>query len=300
MFVMYFFSVIVAVFSLFCGGLFATEGKTVYVYDYEVKGRTVQKTQSLTEDSQGFHLRMEGDDGGVEVDFRPTETRRFFSFSPNEGKTHEILREGDRLTVFTGKERKLVRQYNPKAPWIQDFNFGLKDFVQSPQKRELNFCIVRPSDLSLHDMRAEKGEVKEMTFGDQQKQVLEVVIRLRGAVKKFLWKADLLFDAETGDLLQYKANDGPLTSMQIRTLISKQIEQMGAEPPSEKAQFLETVPVSDHVVEEGDVAKKTQLVKGQEGQEGPGQSLPSSQSTFSEENSEGGDLSSIGEKARAE
>lgn len=269
MFVMYFFSVIVAVFSLFCGGLFATEDKAVYVYDYEVKGRTVQKTQSLTEDSQGLHLRMKEDDGNVEVDFCPEGTQRFYSFSPDEEKTHEILREGDCLTVFTGKERKLVRRYNiSRGPWIQDFNFGFKEFVQSPQKRELDFCIVRPSDYSLHDMRAEKGEVRQMAFGDQQKQVLEVVVRLRGGLKKFLWKADLLFDAETGDLLQYKANEGPWTSMQTRTLISKQVEQAGAEPsPGTTQSLTTTVPVSDHVAEGESVAKKTQLVKEQEEKE---------------------------------
>ena len=71
-------------------------------------------------------------------------------------------------------------------------------------------------------MQASKEGTERVKFNEKcgKREVLKVKISLTG-FKKIFWKAELWFDQETGDLLKYRANEGPNTPTSTITLFSK-------------------------------------------------------------------------------
>lgn len=107
-----------------------------------------------------------------------------------------------------GKDKILSHKIGDK-PWLQEFNFGLQNFIKQKTK-VLEFYIIYPKDLSMQEMVVTKEIVEEIEVAGKKQQAQKVKITLTGFKKQF-WKAQAWFDLTTGLLVQYRANEGPRT-----------------------------------------------------------------------------------------
>jgi len=181
------------------------------LYETVTKGESIKTVWNLekTENKMQIKGLKKGKDVNMEcsADFR----LESYEEKTSESKFFSIAKLGPCLIVKNtdkGKERTLSHKIG-KMPWIQDFTFGFQDFVRS-EKKSCEFCIVYPKDLALHEMIATKEGEEEVKIGEKKYKVQRVKITLTGFKKQF-WKANALFDKETGILVQYRANEGPRT-----------------------------------------------------------------------------------------
>ncbi len=152
----------------------------------------------------------------------PFDTRSFSYQSKDREKAYYIDRNGPCLIAkkiengqVTQKKFDIGSQF-----WIQEFDFSIRDFVLS-NDHSIKFYTVHPTRLSLHHMVAIKSNALDrVTIQGKSRDALRIKVTLVG-IKKMMWKADLWFDPETGDLLKYVANEGPNTPTSVISLFSK-------------------------------------------------------------------------------
>lgn len=106
--------------------------------------------------------------------------------------------------------------------WVQEFDFSFKPFILS-ETTEFKFSIVHPKKLNLHEMIATKQGFDQVEINEKVFKAQKVKVTLRG-FKKMFWHADLWYEQGTGDLLMYKANEGPNTPTSVITLFAKQFD----------------------------------------------------------------------------
>lgn len=212
--------------SLFLSPLVAKETATpkkTYVYDKEVNGSVSKTTWTVEEKEKNLHIQGKGDSGETLVITSPPLNTQSFSYqSKNKKNEYYIHREGSQLYArLTKDDKKIQKEFNiGKDLWIQEFDFTLSPFILS-EHVTLNFQIVNPKDLSLHEMvltkltKGEQVEINGKTYG-----AVKTKMTLTG-FKKMFWKAELWFDEKTGDLIRYSANEGPNTPTSVITLFSK-------------------------------------------------------------------------------
>ncbi|NNM43854.1 MAG: hypothetical protein HKM07_05880 [Chlamydiae bacterium] len=202
----------------------APKPKYSYVYNEDVEGYELQ-TKWLVEVSQK----------GLEIEGFNTIAKTFiacasdyalekFIYKTNTGNFQYVLqRDGDTLHVEGNPEgKKKVKSHEiGETPWLQEFGFGLRSFLESDEKN-YKFCIVNPKDLGVVKMLAMKKKIETITVNDKEFKAQRIYVTLQGWKKAF-WKADVWYDAESHDLLLYKANQGPNTPFTIVTLLSKQM-----------------------------------------------------------------------------
>jgi len=113
-----------------------------------------------------------------------------------EGNTIQVTgRSGDkavdkRLTVGDG------------LPWFQSLYYALSRFVQGEQK-QVEFWMIRPDNLSLVKLRAEKESVAIIRLNGSEERTQKVKLSATGLLK-YIWHGYYWYRKEDGVLLQYK------------------------------------------------------------------------------------------------
>lgn len=180
-------------------------------------------TTTWTIDEKNNEYIIQGVNKNQVVDMRADIPYRLthFEYQSKKNSDHYNIRLVNRKLEAKGEKKgeKISATHNiGSTPWIQDFEFGLKPFIKSKNK-SINFVIVSPSNFKVHKMVARKKEMQTITVDGKERKTLYVKMTLAG-FKKMFWKAQLWFDADSGDLIMYKANEGPHTPTTVITLAS--------------------------------------------------------------------------------
>ena len=213
-------------FSFFITPLLAKEkvdSKMVYIYQREIKGKNSKTTWTVEEKGQKLHIQGLSDSGKtVVITALPLNTKSFSYQSKKEKNAYQIDRNGPFLCAKrTENGHTMQKKFNIGNDfWIQEFDFSMRAFILS-KADSLKFYTVHPTRLSLHHMVATKSsKVEKVVIRDHSYETVQVRVTLIG-IKKMLWKAELWFDLKTGDLLRYRANEGPNTPTSVISLFSK-------------------------------------------------------------------------------
>ncbi|MCP5506547.1 MAG: hypothetical protein H7A38_06660 [Chlamydiales bacterium] len=210
-----------ALFFLFVSTLFAD---VTYIYNKDVEGRESKTTWKLELKDDLLHIDGESLSGNTKIVTNPERITQSFSHESKNGQEeYSIRREGPTLIARKNVNgEKTERRFKVGNDlWLQEFDFSFKPFIHS-NFRELSFSIIHPKKLDLHDMVATKQGFEPLNLNGELKETLRVKVTLTG-FKKMFWHADLWFDPQAGDLLMYKANEGPNTPTSVITLFSKTI-----------------------------------------------------------------------------
>ena len=214
--------------TVFSFSLFANGGERLpatYIYSTDVEGQESKTTWTIEkkEDVWQFHGESMGEKTLVIASPSQINTQSFSCHSKNNGNFYSVRKEGDTLIArceTKGEKSEKALPLNGDA-WVQEFDFSLKPYILSGST-DFKFSIVHPKKLSLHNMIASKQGLDQIDINGKLFTALKVKVTLRG-FKKMFWHGDLWFDQESGDLLRYKANDGPSTPTSITTFFSKQL-----------------------------------------------------------------------------
>ena len=209
-------------FILFSFSLFAN---ATYIYSTNVDGHETKTTWIIENKEKVWHFHGESSLEKTLVIASPSQinTQSFSCHSKNNNNFYSVHREGNILFAQCENDGGKMEKTLPlnEDTWVQEFDFSLKPYILS-ERNDFKFSIVHPKKLSLHHMIASKLGLDQIDINGKLLTALKVKVTLRG-FKKMFWHADLWFDQESGDLLRYKANDGPNTPISIMTLLSKQI-----------------------------------------------------------------------------
>lgn len=210
-----------ALFLLFVSTTFAD---VTYVYNKDVKGQESKTTWKLELKDDLLHIDGESLSGKTKIITNAERvTQSFTHQSKNGHDEYSIHREGPTLIArknVNGKKTERRFQVGNDL-WLQEFDFSFKPFIVS-NFQDLRFSIIHPKKFDLHDMVAIKKGFEPLNLNGKLKETLRVKVTLTG-FKKMFWHADLWFDPQAGDLLMYKANEGPNTPTSVITLFSKTI-----------------------------------------------------------------------------
>lgn len=118
------------------------------------------------------------------------------------------------LTVKGVNEKgdRSLKTYNiGNEPWVQQFWYGLKPFLES-SKKEYKFSIINPEDFSHVRMVAYKQKVVPLTIDNKTYDAQFVKVTLQGFQGMF-WSAKVWYDARDHSFLKYEATKGPKTPL---------------------------------------------------------------------------------------
>lgn len=194
--------------------------------NYQIEYKIVVKEQcSITsweaiENPQGWtFIGLKGEEKTV-IKTNPSLIFESFTFNNSKENTqYTFCREGGTLTAKGSvKGKNISKSYNlKKQNWVQDFNFGLKPFLQS-QDKYFHFIILNPYNFDSNSMVAKKEGKEKIEIDGKTFDALHMTISLTG-FKSMFWTANLWYDMNTLQLLKYVANEGPNTPTTIKTLV---------------------------------------------------------------------------------
>ncbi len=87
-------------------------------------------------------------------------------------------------------------------PWFQSLYYAFSRFVQSDQK-QLEFWMIRPDNLSLVKLRAEKKGMETIRLNGREEKAQKVKLSATGLLQ-YIWHGYYWYRKEDGVLLQYK------------------------------------------------------------------------------------------------
>lgn len=201
-----------------------TFADVTYIYNKDVEGRESKTTWKLEFKDDQLHIDGESLSGNTKIITNHERITQSFSHKSKNGQDeYSIHREGPTLIArknVNGDQSERRFKVGNEL-WLQEFDFSFKPFILS-NLRDLRFSIIHPKKLDLHDMVATKQTFEPLNLNGELRETLRVKVTLTG-FKKMFWHADLWFDPQAGDLLMYKANEGPNTPTSVITLFSKTI-----------------------------------------------------------------------------
>ena len=201
-------------------------GDVTYVYNKDVEGRETKTTWNLDflEAKDLLQIKGESLSGETLIVMTPQRVTQSFSHTgKHDNSRYTVHREGEMLIAtqtVQGEHTKKTFSIGEDT-WVQEFDFGFKPFILS-NLESFKFSIVHPKKLSLHQMIATKQGFEPLEIHGKTHEALRIKITLTG-LKKMFWHADLWFDPQAGDLLKYRATEGPNTPLSTITLFSKTI-----------------------------------------------------------------------------
>lgn len=185
------------------------------IYQSATEGIETKTEWVIDQEKQPIGIVGKNRGHDIELKYSPSFSLMHYLETESTNKAFEIVREGSKLIVNNQSKTKTLKLGN--LPWIQEFKFGFKPFLQSPD-RECVFGIVYSKDNSLQEMIATKEKIETLTVNNQSYEAQKLKITLTGFKKRF-WKAEAWFDTKTQLMVQYRSNEGPRTPMTEVTLL---------------------------------------------------------------------------------
>jgi len=170
---------------------------------------------------KNFIIDKMGPDGYFQLVYQPEYILKEYNYqSSKQNSDFKVTLDKSKL-VASGKihANELKKEYNISSSWIQDFNFGFYEFLNS-KKREKKFIILNPNDLTLNDMIVIKDKIEKIKINSTTYNTQKVEVTLPG-FRSMFWKAEIWYDLDTYDLIKYIANEGLGTPMTTILLESK-------------------------------------------------------------------------------
>ena len=200
--------------------IFSTQGfcEQTVTYQSKTSGKSKKVEWSLSKNDEGVLLNGKTKGSDIEIELSPEFTFLTYSEKTEPRRNFEIKRDGPCL-ILEGKRQgnDVLKSYRiGKDRWIQDFNFGLRPFLEGNDKR-VTFHLISPKDFDIHEFVAIKELDEVVKIGDKKYNTQKVKITLTGFKKNF-WKAQVWFDKESHLLVRYRANEGPGTPYTETTL----------------------------------------------------------------------------------
>jgi len=171
-------------------------GDRVTRFDWEMQGRN-PVTIISTEPDKRFRNICLPDGSQVAWEFSSATERM------------EIVREGNTLRFKGNRAGKQIEKTEKLDgdPWFQALSFSLRQWLTSGGD-SVRFWMVRPDDLDMHRMKAEREAVEPVEVNGRQVEAQRVRVKLSGAFAMF-WSVSYWF--RTGDylLVRYEGVHGP-------------------------------------------------------------------------------------------
>ena len=113
-------------------------------------------------------------------------------------------RVGNTITITGTVSGETINRQLKKndLPWFQSLYYSLSCFLES-DKGEIEFWMIRPDNLRLVKLRAEKEPVDTIRINGQTEQAKKIRLGLTGLLS-YIWHGYYWYRAEDGVLLQYK------------------------------------------------------------------------------------------------
>jgi hypothetical protein len=191
------------------------------VYNTSSEGTKTPTEWSIAVEEQKVEIHGQNKNSNLQLEYSPLFTLQRYLEEHKQDKTKllEVVRKENNLFVSQNKNATKILKL-PNIPWIQEFKFGFKPFLEQTNQKEYSFCIVYAKDISLHEMIATKEKIEPLEVEGKSYEAQKLKITLKGFKKKF-WKAEAWFDTKTHLLLKYKANEGPATPITEVTLLKQ-------------------------------------------------------------------------------
>ena len=113
-------------------------------------------------------------------------------------------RHGNTINITGSMSGESINKQLKKndLPWFQSLYYSLSCFLESDQEA-IEFWMIRPDNLSLVKLRAEKESVETIRINGQKEQAEKIRLGLTGLLS-YIWHGYYWYRAEDGVLLQYK------------------------------------------------------------------------------------------------
>lgn len=215
----FYFFLIAAFISCFYNPLRAT----TLVYE-KISGKgTYKTTYKIDKEKEAVKVFIDSKDQTTTIETTPSYELKSFSYKSKKNEDYYNFLLNDSKLKGKGqlKGETLNGEFpiDSKHPWIQEFDFSLRPFLES-NKTSIQFMLVNPKTFKIHKMVAKKQGIETLSIGSKTYQAELVTITLQG-FKSMFWKALIWYDAKSYDLLMYKSNEGPHTPTTTISLISK-------------------------------------------------------------------------------
>ena len=195
--------------------------KKTYVYK-NITGKSENATTWLVKKTKnGFAITKTSELGITDILYSPKYKLKKMKYSSAKNQeAYEMKLEKNQL-ILNGnvKGKKSSKTYYLSEKWVQDFNFGLHNFLES-KKSEMKFITINPDDFTKYQMVATRDSIHKLKIHDQVYNTQKVIVSLRG-FKSLFWKAEIWYDLKSFDLIQYRANEGPGTPLKTTVMDSK-------------------------------------------------------------------------------
>lgn len=195
--------------------------KKTYVYKNITRAKKNTTTWLIKKKKDDFVITKTSDYGITDIVYSSKYKLKLFKYSSAKEKVdYKMILDKNQL-ILNGKNqgRKTSKTYTIEDKWVQDFNFGLRNFLQSKMS-EIKFITVNPNDFSTNKMVATKEGIHKMKINGHIYNTQKVEVTLPG-FKSLFWKAEIWYDLESFDLVKYRANEGPGTPVNTIILNSK-------------------------------------------------------------------------------
>ncbi len=169
-----------------------TRGEKVRTRNFAVRQKAsgVAVSSSVEGDHFLIHCSGSGDTREWRVDKEDTGMR--------------AVRDGEYINITGTYEGKKVdrRLHADGLPWLQSLYYSLGRFAQSG-KEQIEFWMIRPDNLSLVKLRAEKESVEKININGKQEAAQKIRLGLTGLLS-YVWHGFYWYRQSDGVLLQYK------------------------------------------------------------------------------------------------
>ncbi len=195
-----------------------------YSYKETTDGKVIKSTWSLKREKKDFLVE---ETSSVETT-SALYTEKFIIKKYTNKKNHEDTEYemyiDQKQIVAKGKVKS--KEYFKKIHlngklWIQDFKFGLKNFLKS-SKSEFKFILISPKDFTSNLMVATKEGIENIKIDATNYKTQKIKITLPGFRGHF-WKAEIWYNIKTNDLIKYVSNEGPGTPTTTLILDQKKL-----------------------------------------------------------------------------
>lgn len=185
--------------------------KKNYVYE-DVTGAIKSKTKWFLKKKDDFlFVEKAAQDGLTNLVYSQNLFLKKFKYLSSNNKIDYSLTLNNKKVLVEGirNGQKIHLEIGILNDWIQDFNFGLRNFLHSTLE-EKRFAIINSKDFSSYDMIAFKRGIEKIKINDTTYNTQKVEITLPGIKSKF-WRAYIWYELNSYDLLKYQSNEGPGT-----------------------------------------------------------------------------------------